>query len=174
MPSYDVAALKKFFFKAALATYVSGKKGERDSINRWEHGFRYESPYKEDEDPKYIYIDRYVVNGEYSGGSTVILVDGVPAWLMQYHGECNGDDPKILDFLRTTLKFAYEKGEFCGGRGPYRFKASDGEFEYENTSRVLEGWSDFSSFGGREKIWQRRKGNVFWHLYQGFLLGDPA
>lgn len=168
MATYNIVRLQQFFFEAALATYASGKKAMKIG-HAWE--FRHVSEFG-----RLVYVDQYVVNGEYSGGQTVILVDDAPAWLMQYHGWCKNDDREVLAFLKGALLHTYKEGKFLGGRGLQDFF----EDPYGSAGLVYENWPQppsynhgFASFQGRERIWRKPEmtKDLFWHQYQGFLLG---
>lgn len=178
MAKYNIARLQEFFLEMATDTYASGAKAARIPERPWEREFRRERG-------ELTYIDRYVVNGEYSGGSTVILVEGVPAWLMQYHGWCKDDDPVVLNVLKAALLENYRRGVFFGGRGPKRWdqQVGDRAFSYGNNPE-----GGFTDFRGGEGIFDKeaydrlrpsdtddvvRKAGVFWHRYQGLLLGEP-
>lgn len=164
---YNILQLQLFFFEAACATYASGKKATKFGHER---EFRHVSS-----NGSLVYIDRYVVNGEYSGGNTVILVEDVPIWLMQYHGWCKNDNKQVLDFLKKCLLISYGKGEWNGGRGPAEFIGNRSEnLVYENIPRMPPYGHNFRSFQGRERIYRigNRVTDLFWHLYQGLLLGD--
>lgn len=162
--------LEQFYLEAAAATYAGGtvKKETITDLPR-SKVYRYESG-------DLLYVDTFFTNGENSGGQTVIYVDGVPAWLMQYHGWCKDDDKNVLTFLKKALSAAYERGEFHGGRGLPRFEShlEDGFF-YENFPQMPPYQQDFICFQGRERIWRKpvREVDVFWHRYQGILLATP-
>src|SRR5581483_616375 len=113
-----VAEIQDFFFDAALATYAGNtpKTTITDLPGSKHYHFERDS---------LIYDDVYFTNGEYSGGSTLISFRAEPKpinlWLMQYHGWCKDDDPKVLAFLKEALRSAYENRVFHGGRGPVGF-----------------------------------------------------
>ncbi|MBI4385558.1 hypothetical protein HY573_01880 [Candidatus Parcubacteria bacterium] len=172
MAKYSVARLQEFFFEAALATYASGKEAAPFPELAGAKCFLHQRG-------ELCYGDVYLVNGEYSGGQTLIWVHGVPAWLMQYHGWCKSDDREVLTFLKQALVAAYAKSEFRGGRGPKMYTESVGDrtFLYGNK---LEG-GDFTRFLGGEGIYDKqlydqgkrdRDSALFWHHYQGLLLGE--
>ncbi len=169
---FNVQKLQEFFFEAALATYASGKKAEPFSELSGTKHFCHQRG-------ELCYKDIYVTNGEYSGGQTIILVNDSPAWLMQYYGWCKNDDSEVLAFLKQALVTAYARDEFHGGRGPKIYMASvrDRTFIYGNK---LEG-GDFTRFLGGEGIYDKqlydqgkrdRDSALFWHRYQGLLLGE--
>lgn len=172
MAKFDVAQLQQFFCKAALETYASGQKPIRGADYPWEKKFRIARVSDE-----LTYLDRYVTNGEWSGGETVILVDNVPVWLMQYHGWCESDDHETLTFLKEALTAGYTSGEFHGGRGPEHFAKVDGRsWVYVNRPH-----GSFENFRGEEAIFDEGaceagvdilSGSLFWHRYQGILLGE--
>jgi len=165
----SVADIQNFFFDAALATYAGN--APKTTVPELPGSKRIIFHCDE-----LLYDDVYFTNGEYSGGSTVIshLAQPKPVnlWLMQYHGWCKNDDPEVLTFLKATLRAAYEKRTFHGGRG-YRF--STGELpsgrvlHYFNTNNGYG--SSFNEFGGTERIYDDvTDEEVFWHRYQGLLL----
>ena len=164
----SVKLLKEFFLEMAADTYSSGSKVDRVPERFWEREFRRQRG-------KLTYIDRYVVNGEYSGGSTLILAENTPVWLMQYHGWCKNDDESVLLFLKKALNIAYSAGEFRGGRGPEYFHDGDSGFTYTNVPLpTYYRLGDFTNFQGRERIWRLpQSDDIFWHRYQGMLLFSP-
>lgn len=166
-----VSRLQKFYLEAAAATYAGGVV-EKETIPDLPRSkvYRYESG-------DLLYVDTFFTNGEFSGGQTIIYVDGVPAWLMQYHGWCKDDDKETLSFLKQALSAAYERGEFHGGRGLPRFESHlEGGLVYENWPQMPPyNPQDFTDFQGRERIWRKpdQTKDVFWHRYQGLLLATP-
>jgi len=166
--SVSATELKDFFFDAALATYASG--GESRETIRDLPGSRV---YRYERDDL-RYIDTYFVNGQSSGGQTLIYLGGVPVWIMQYHGWCQNDDSEVLRFLKVALSAAYERGEFHGGRGIPHMEANSASWlVYENWPQMpLYRPQDFTDFQGRERIWRKpdRTKDIFWHRYQGYLL----
>jgi len=169
MPTYNVARLQEFYFEGSLRGYAGG--GEKIIVSGVKKTRRFVHQRGE-----LYYRDEYVVNGEYSGGSTIIYVDSFPVWLMQYHGWCKDDDLAVLAFLKQTLLAAHTKGEWNGGRGPGEF-AEDKEngLVYMNWPLMPPFDQSFRSFMGRERIWRQpdKTKDVFWHQYQGLLLGEP-
>ncbi len=162
MPTYNVSRLQQFFLEAALATYASGKKAEPHSALsgvKWYRRMRDE----------FIYEDVFRANGEHSGGETVIYVHGKAAWLMQYHGWCKNDDHIVLGVLKKALHAAYERGDFLGGRGVL---ARDEVLANKVLCYRNEPWGSFQHFGGHERIFKNLGQDVFWHRYQGLLLGE--
>lgn len=168
---YDLRklGLGQFFLKAALATYAGGQAAEKVG-DKWR--FRHVS-----EDGRMVYEDEYVVSDGFSGGTTTICLDGIPAWMTQYQGWCQNDDPEVLAFLKQALCHAYRQGAFLGGRGPKDFVDPDrGDLHYANVVEDPYSLTNFSRFRGRERIWRDSNptAEVFYHVYQGMLLGDPA
>lgn len=177
--------LQEFFFEAALATYAGhAPKTTIEGLPK-SKVYRYKSR-------NYLYIDTYFTNGEQSGGQTIIyiksftppvLIHGVsvqdpcwiPAWIMQYHGWCEGDNKEVLDFLKEVLSRTYRTHTFCGGRGKLFGEVNSGRcLEYANK------WvGTFDHFSGEEKISKEdvpedgtglETRDVFWHKYQGMTL----
>jgi len=177
---YSVERLRRLYFKAALETYASGKEAGRFPDRPWVKRFTYRG---EGEFSGLLYVDEYTTNGEWSGGSTMIVLDDDPThplWLMQYHGWCQNDDPQVLTFLKEILTTAYRESEFYGGRGRYgRTVSDDGALLYENHPTLLPTSEEFVDFMGHERIrahgrvWQPEFTMLFWHRYQGLLLCEP-
>ncbi len=168
MTKYDVKRLSDFFLEAAVETYASGKKAESFPELAGAKMFRYAKD-------ELYYRDVYVVNGEWSGGQTLIYVNGAPAWIMQYHGWCKGDDKTVLAHLKRSIYTAYTAKRFNGGRGPARFEENyENGLVYENFPQMPSYRWDFDNFQGRERIWQKPDNltDLFWHRYQGLFLGD--
>ncbi|OHA02040.1 MAG: hypothetical protein A3C12_02165 [Candidatus Sungbacteria bacterium RIFCSPHIGHO2_02_FULL_49_20] len=171
---YNVPRLQQFFFEGSLRGYAGG--GEKIIVSGVKKTRRFVHQRGE-----LYYRDEYVVNGEYSGGSTIIYVDSFPVWLMQYYGWCKNDDSAVLAFLKEILADTYRSGEFAGGRGRYGLWSSDdGTLGYENTPGLSPSLSEFTDFMGHERIYRNpgpgkhlHEGVVFWHRYQGILLGEP-
>ena len=169
---YNVARLQQFFFEGSLRGYAGG--GEKIIVSGVKKTRRFVHQRGE-----LYYRDEYVVNGEYSGGSTIIYVDSFPVWLMQYHGWCKDDDPEVLAFLKKVLVDTYRSGEFAGGRGKYgAWRSNEGSLIYENHPTLLPTVNEFNDFIGHERIktqtWKPDQSHeVFWHRYQGMLLGEP-
>lgn len=165
---FNVQELQDFFLEAAAETYA-GNGSTKGTIPDIPGSRRYWY-----QKGKLVYLDVYVINGEYSGGQTLLYVSGVPAWLMQYQGWCQEDNKEVLDFLKKALLDSYMAKEFRGGRGPQQFEddQKDGVF-YQNNPKRFE--DDFELFRGRERIAPKNRHglDLFWHNYQGQLLGDP-
>ena len=168
MAMYDVAQLREFYFVAAAATYAGGVV-KKETIPDLPHSKVYR--YKSDD---LLYVDTFFTNGEYSGGQTIICVEGVPAWLMQYCGWCKDDNKEVLAFLKKALLDSYMRKEFNGGRGPAMLDDNqEGGLVYQNWSVLPPYNQNFANFQGRERIWRKPvpTEDVFWHRYQGLLLG---
>ena len=167
--------LQEFFFEAALATYAGSTSKTSIEGLPCSKGYRYKRG-------DYLYIDTYFTNGEQSGGQTIIYLkpeespNFIPAWIMQYNGWCEGDDKKVLDFLKEALSRTYRMRTFCGGRGKLFGEVSpSGEcLEYANDWK-----GTFDDFRGveiisKESVPESGVGhetkNVFWHRYQGRTL----
>ncbi len=161
----SVNRLQEFYLEAAAATYAGGvmKKETIPDLPR-SKVYRYESG-------DLLYVDMFLMSGEYSGGQTVIYVESVPAWLMQYHGWCKDDNPEVLAFLKAALAAAYARREFHGGRGLPKFRGT--KLLYTNSPQVprhVRHEEDFAGFVGHEQIQLPDATVVFWHRYQGLLL----
>ncbi len=177
MAKYDVKRLMDFFFEAATETYASGKKAEL--LGGGAKMFRYGELGVEcgpNGRNAVEYRDTYVVNGEWSGGQTLIYVDEVPVWMMQYQGWCKGDDKEVLPFLKKVLFITYMAKDFNGGRGPNFFQDHrENGLAYENLPYHPDNESalkNFIYFRGHERIWRKPEigTEIFWHRYQGMLL----
>jgi hypothetical protein len=163
----DLKHLEAFFLEAASETYAGGTPKTtitdlpRSKVYRFERG-------------QFLYVDTYFTNGSWSGGQTVIYVDLVPTWLMQYNGWCKDDDKDVLAFLKKALQAQYFTGEFFGGRGPHELWQYDdkrtGSLVYRNHPDIYN--RDFAYFQGRERIFRypAHTTDLFWHRYQGLLL----
>lgn len=152
--------LKHFFLVAARKTYAGGIV-PKTTIKEFPGSEAY---YYEAE--KLLYIDCYFSSKTRSYGQTTIWFDGIPVWGMQYYGEWNCDNERIvIPFLKKALFMAYENLEFIGGRGPCRF--NEGDLHYTNASI-----GDFTGFQGEESIYDYEQSSrrVFWHRYAGMLL----
>lgn len=167
-----IGELKDFFFEAAYATYAGGgaMKGSIPDLTG-SKVYRYE---RDD----LSYIDTYFVNGQSSGGQTLIYLNNKPVWIMQYHGWCRDDNTEVLTFLKQVLAETYGDKEFCGGRGKYsidHWKSGDGPYVYENIPALPLPSEEFVNFMGHERImtrpWKCDDSHVlFWHRYQGYLM----
>ena len=82
------------------------------------------------------------LSGYIQGGVSISFHDK-PIWQMTYEGHY----PKeVTAFLKEALSTAYLLNEFCGGRGPFRYKV--GNMEYRNSAEN----GSFEKFHGRESI----------------------
>lgn len=180
MAKYNIAQLQGFFLEMAANAYASGAKAVHVPGHPWEREFRRERG-------ELTYIDRYVVNGEYSGGGTAILVESIPAWLMHYNGWCKNDDPVVLNVLKSALLENYRRGIFYGGRGPKVWQMQVGNVTYLYGNK-LDPASSFVNFLGGEGIFNKEvydalpnkpsppeihEAALFWHRFGGQLLGEP-
>ncbi len=175
-----ISEIQTFFFDAALATYAGGAKAKTDPSTPAVKFYSFERG-------DFIYLDKFMVNGEYSGGQTVIYFQGNPVWLMQYQGWCKNDDPAVLAFLKRALRNAYEQRSFYGGRGPSSMSYHSGllpplDPNHRKLYYYNEGYGTgysiknepFHKFIGYERIEELdtslKNEVVFWHRYQGMLL----
>jgi hypothetical protein len=159
--------IKTFFLEAAAKTYASGE------VKKTTIGYLPGSNVYRYERNSMYYIDTYFVNGERSGGQTLIyktfFEEGKgyfekPVWLMQYHGWCKDDDPEVLAFLKESLANAYSQGIFSGGRGVDPYPLQTRPLMYFN-----DGPEGFGQGEGVEEI-KRGSELVFWHRYQYYML----
>ena len=112
--------VKRFFLEASLNTYAAdAPKTTLEALPKSKE-LRYERG-------DFLYVDMYYSSGYKSGGQTVIWYKGNPVWIMQYQGWWQGDDERVILFLKHALKAA---DGFVGGRGPEIFQK--GSLEYRN------------------------------------------
>jgi len=111
----------------------------------------------------FVVTDTYVKNSESgkSAGFTLITRAGQPVWVMNYGGFYPAE---AIPFLKSALMAAYQKREFCGGRGPALFESSD--YVYSNSLKV----DVFGYFEGEEEVKTRVGNPVGWHTYWGISL----
>lgn len=79
---------------------------------------------------------------------------------MQYHGRWEGDDERVIPFLKRALRATTE---FVGGRGPNRY--DEGSLRYQNFPVK----KDFADFTGEEELRENGK-LLFTHAYSGMML----
>lgn len=134
----DIKKVEEFFFKAM----IEGWAGNGKKVNIFP-GFK---SFVISDGKGFQLCDNYCVNKESkkSVGTTLILVDNVPVWTMNYRGFY---EDWAIDFLKHALLKAYETGNFVGGRGPENYHPG-GELFYINN--VVE--NNFSGFYGYETI----------------------
>jgi len=114
---------------------------------------------------RYIVTDCYwkTPHSAYSGGTTLIYVDGSPIWSMRYFGRY---DKAAIPFLKSVLAEEYRMRRFFGGRGPQKVHDFVGESAatYHNTCLRPE----FDQFNGRESIYEIETRYEFgYHSYEG-------
>jgi hypothetical protein len=155
---------EEIFFVAMLDGYAGDKKNSVKTVD--------EDGYKIITFVAGIYkvVDRYCVTpiSNFSAGTTTIFYrpseihQWMPVWWMSYAGNY---PKKVIPFLKTALKQAYEMGEFIGGRGLVDpFIDKEHSLIYENDVRSYSG-GHFEYFGGEEKI------SVFKNFKVGEVLG---
>jgi hypothetical protein len=93
-----------------------------------------------------------------SFGTTTISFDANIVWKMQYWGEYKDE---VIPFLKEALAYAYSKGLFIGGRGPYRFEKNG--LLYVNVP-IVDGLEDFR---GKETVVNEAGHVQGWHEYCG-------
>ncbi len=111
---------------------------------------------------KYRVIDCYYVNNCKSVGWTMIWYEGIPVWVMNYHGEY---PTLVIPFLKRALMESYMARQFFGGRG--RATYMEGPLCYFNNHADRT----FEKFHGIERIFNTSTNESFgWHAYSGFTL----
>ncbi len=159
--SLDATALKGFFFEAALATYAGdGEKIPDEEIAPGFKGHRFVRG-------EYVYVDKYAVNGIQSFGQTVIWLDEMPVWFMQYHGFCH--DKRASELVKKAMREAYMQRQFIGGRGIKHLRVDD--LGYGNSGSNL-----IEKFNGVDWVTHYvddKEFMTFWHDYGGGLIAKP-
>jgi len=150
--------MKAIFFEAMNAGYVATSKPKKSSLAEIP-GYKvitYISGH-------WKVIDAYQVTplGNVSGGTTHILYDEIPTWMMHYFGWYRED---AVPCLKAALRAKYEEKEFFGGRGPARFRHQ--EYVYLNRPVLLP----FQYFCGSEEVNMGNVTIVGHHSYHGGLM----
>lgn len=112
----------------------------------------------EPEDGPWRLDDAYRRGSDWSVGSTSLTYDGEVVLFMAYSGYYKKE---ARQFLKNTLREAYEAGTFLGGRGPSERRV--GLLHYHN----FLGAHNSRSFAGREEIYVDSTN----HLLPNDLLG---
>ena len=157
--------IKAFFLEASAETYAAnvGKftiaqlPGSKMLRHHSEIGGR-----------TFSYVDCYFSSGRRSFGQTVISVAGIAVWGMQYCGYWEGEDERVIPFLKRALMVTYSAKEFVGGRGPRIFRETKEGLLYCNYPES----DDFTNFKGHEEIIDQSNLTkfLFRHKYNGLLL----
>jgi len=162
--------IRVFFLEASAETYAAGAAkltvpqlpGSKVLYYGSEHIGR-----------TFSYVDCYFSSGRRSFGQTVISVDRIAVWGMQYHGFWESEDERVIPFLKRALLAAYSEKLFLGGRGPrvYRDRETERGLLYCNYPES----DDFTNFKGHEEIVDDTNsatlsGFLFRHKYNGLLL----
>jgi len=163
---YNVARLQEFFLEMAAETYASGEKAARTPGRSWERTF-------ERSRGELTYIDRFIVNGEYSGGETRIIEADAPVWMMHYGGKCKNDDSELLAFLKDVLSGAYRRGKFYGGRGIDQVATQIRGSRHWYGNQYEGGFQKCAGYEYIATVENADIKKVFWHKYHCLLLGDP-
>lgn len=161
--------IKAFFLEASARTYAGGGQKYMLSDLPGSKVLRFS---KDLGGRDFLYVDCYFSSGRRSFGQTVICVNNIPVWGMQYHGFWEGEDERVIPFLRRTLMAAYGDGLFCGGRGPETYQEETSGLIYRNYRLRHDGW-DFTNFEGSEEIYDRNSQvtkSLLRHEYNGLLL----
>lgn len=139
-PVLDVSVEKtqEFFFTAMAAGFAAGVEPQHNQpLPGWEMmEYRKNSFHLVD---MWLY-NPYTYN---STGTTTILWNEIPIWVMHYGGWYH---ESAIETLREALKSAYETKRFRSGRGPGVFETE--YYRYINSFTK----NDFTSFFGTEKI----------------------
>lgn len=155
-----IEEMKDIFFAAMNTGYTANEKQRKSSLAGIP-GYKvitFVSGY-------WKVIDAYQVSplGDKSGGTTHILYDGTPTWMMHYFGQY---PEEAIPCLKAALRETYVKKRFVGGRGPDCFIHEN--YMYRNQSP----FGNFRYFSGREHIEDRKyvKDLYGWHVYHGGLM----
>ncbi len=157
-----VVEMKAKFFEAMMAGYASAEKPKKRFLTEIP-GYKVvtyvSGPWK--------VIDAWQVTpiGDGSGGTTHILYENIPTWMMQYFGKY---DATAIPCLKAALRAAYSERKFFGGRGPKDFVHENGAF-YRNWKHDI-GQHDFASFFGQERVFDRTDQRLGCHSFQGGLM----
>ncbi len=154
----DKKLVQEMFFVAMCAGYAGGaQKTLRDELPGGRIVRYVDGPW--------IVHDEWVVtpHSDKSFGQTVITHDGKPVWMMQYAGAY---PQTAIPFLKESLRRAYERQWFIGGRGPIKLFNTEETLRYQN-----DFGGSFPNFEGREEIQELPSGTpIGWHRYYGMLL----
>ena len=71
-----------------------------------------------------------------SGGQTVLTVDQIPVWMLQYRGWYDKRDNRVLEVLKEALQAGYSSKMSKNGRGPEKYHSTDDKYVYSNPSRI--------------------------------------
>lgn len=155
-----VAEMQTKFFEAMMAGYTSAEKPMKRflaEIPGYKVVTYVSGPWK--------VIDAWQVTpiGDGSGGTTHILYEDIPTWMMQYFGWYYAE---AIPCLKAALRKSYAKKEFCGGRGPTFLETKTPKLHYMNKSDECSfGW-----FHGVETIETPGGATMGIHRYQGGLM----
>lgn len=143
---------------------------------------------------RYCYCDMWYTgtNGKLgvSGGHSLLSLDNIPVWILQYWGWYDKDDSRVIKTLKEALLQGYSNGETEGGRGPGYYTTEDGQYNYQNTVGYGNGlilpeyfktepWLKRGklNFSGHEYVYRKETEKspmpafeVFRHDYVGFAL----
>ncbi len=151
--------IEEFFLEASRQTYAADAPKTtiaelpKSKVLRYERG-------------DWLYVDLYFSANGKSFGQTIVWHQDQPVWGMQYRGDWDKSDERVIPFLKSALKTAYDQGEFRGGRGPEYFENADGSLKYINHLPN----SIFTNFSGDEKIYASGKGFVLYHAFNSITL----
>jgi len=182
--------LFEFYYRSAADCYAN-EKAEPESSDKFPG-----AKIMTRTEGKFGYHDIWNVGalGDYgvSGGQTVLTVDQIPVWMLQYWGWYDKRDDRVLEVLKEALLAGYASKTSKNGRGPEKHTSQDDNYVYsQSSSRIKRAFSlptfiDFKcgyeverllDFQGEEKIvrkvgqkhidWAER---VFNHSLVGYAL----
>ncbi|MFA6042518.1 MAG: hypothetical protein WCV85_01230 [Patescibacteria group bacterium] len=143
----DMKEIEAFFFEAMLQGWVNPNTQAQPVAGMPGYkGYEYKK--------NGLYLrDIFIANPgtRKSAGSTTILQDDIPVWMMAYGGVY---PPEVIPFLKRVLTHAYQSKTFKGGRGLDTSEPIEtGEYWfYQNTLTPAERLNSFTRFKGFETI----------------------
>lgn len=165
----DTEEIKAFFLEASAQTYAAG--AGKFTVAQLP-GSKVLCFHSERSGRTLSYVDCYFSSGRRSFGQTVVSIDNIALWGMQYCGYWEGEEERVIPFLKRALVVAYRAGSFFGGRGPEDYQEEGSGLIYRNYRTRPDGW-DFTDFDGYEEIYDRdgkASVSLFRHDYNGLLL----
>jgi len=158
-----MAEMKEVFFEAMMAGYAAEEKPKKSEIPGLPRS-KMPKPFVKG---PWTVIDFWFTTllSDSSGGTTIILYEGQPVWMMQYFGlYCEAAIP----CLKGALRAAYQEGKFFGGRGPEYWRYKPSWPVYRN--KPYDFSSTFDVFHGVETVETSSGTPIGVHRYQGGLM----